>query len=95
MFSRLNDMDELVVIDLAKETIILTLKLSLPLLLVALVVGFMISLLQALTQLQEPTMSFVPKIIAIFVTLLLLLPYIGTAMNDFAENIFSMMIHLQ
>jgi flagellar biosynthetic protein FliQ len=59
------------IIEIAQDSLIVLLKLSLPLLLVALVVGVLISLVQALTQIQEPTISFVPKIIAVFFSLLL------------------------
>lgn len=88
-------MEPNLVIDIGREAIEVLLKVSLPLLLVALVVGFVISLFQALTQIQEPTLSFVPKIIAIFVSLILLLPFIGRVMGDFSEHLFSMMINLE
>ena len=87
-------MESLEVIEIGREALAVLLKLSLPLLLVALVVGFIISLIQALTQIQEPTLSFVPKIIAIFVTLLFILPYMGNVMQTFMEEISSIMIRL-
>ena len=49
--------------------------------LVALVVGLVISLIQALTQIQEMTLTFVPKIVAIFISLLIFLPFMGDALN--------------
>ena len=59
-------MDQGLAISLLKESVVLIIKLSLPVLLVALVVGVVISLLQALTQIQEQTLTFVPKMLAVF-----------------------------
>ncbi|MEB3702816.1 Flagellar biosynthetic protein FliQ [Candidatus Bealeia paramacronuclearis] len=76
------------VIDIAREGVLVMLKLGLPLMLVALIVGFIISLIQALTQIQEMTLSFVPKILAIFVAFILLLPFMGMTMENFGNEIF-------
>jgi flagellar biosynthetic protein FliQ len=65
------------VLDVAREAIVTLLVVSLPLMLVGLVVGVIISLVQALTQVQEATLVFVPKIIAVFVALLLALPFMA------------------
>jgi flagellar biosynthetic protein FliQ len=81
-------------IDIGREAIWVLLKISLPLLLVALIVGLIISLFQALTQIQEPTLSFVPKIIAIFFTLLISFAFIGGTMKNFAENIMTMIVQV-
>src|SRR5690606_31232544 len=62
-------------LDVARDGIFTLLKLSAPLMLVGLAVGLVIALFQALTQIQEVTLVFVPKILAIFVTLLLMLPF--------------------
>lgn len=59
-----------------------------PVLIVSLVIGVLISLFQAVTQLQEMTITFVPKIIAVFVTLLLMLPFMTKVMVGFTRNIF-------
>ena len=88
-------MDSIAVIDISKEAIYLLLKTALPLLLVALFVGLIISLFQALTQIQEPTLSFVPKIIAIFLTLILSLGFIGSSMRHFSDEIMSQIINLE
>lgn len=82
-----------VILEISKEAILTLLLMSLPLLLVALLVGLTISLFQALTQIQEPTLSFVPKIIAIFVTLFLSLGYMGDKMNHFTEEIVNQIIN--
>jgi flagellar biosynthetic protein FliQ len=75
------------VLDLAREALWVLLQLSAPIMIVALVVGLVIGLLQALTQIQEMTIVFVPKIISIFVALVLLLPFMGRTMDDFMQTI--------
>jgi flagellar biosynthetic protein FliQ len=67
-------------IDLARQAIWVLLEIAAPAMLTALVVGLGIGLLQALTQIQEMTLVFVPKIIAIFLMLLVTLPFAGSAM---------------
>jgi flagellar biosynthesis protein FliQ len=69
------------VLDVGREAIVTLLVVSGPLMVVGLVVGVVISLFQALTQIQEMTLVFVPKIIAIFVAMLLALPFMADAMN--------------
>ena len=76
------------VIDVAREAIFVLIKLGAPVMLAALTVGVAVALLQALTQMQEMTLSFVPKIVAIFVTLLLALPFMIATLNRFAEELF-------
>lgn len=72
--------------QMAVETL---LWVTTPILLVALVVGLVISLLQALTSIQEMTLSFVPKIILVFVALLLLMPWMSDKISTFALELFS------
>ena len=67
-------------IDFARQAIWVLLEVAAPAMLTALVVGLCIGLLQALTQIQEMTLVFVPKIIAIFLVLLISLPFAGSAM---------------
>ncbi len=74
-------------IDFARESIIVLLQVIAPAMLTALVVGLVIGLLQALTQIQEMTLVFVPKIIAIFVVLLIALPFAGEAMSGMMTDI--------
>jgi flagellar biosynthetic protein FliQ len=74
-------------IDFARQAIYVLLEISAPAMITALVVGLGIGLLQALTQIQEMTLVFVPKIIAIFLTLLVTLPFAGAAMNGLMVNI--------
>jgi len=78
-------------IDFARSSILVLLEIIMPSMITALVVGLGIGLLQALTQIQEMTLVFVPKIIAIFIVLLIALPFAGAAMsglmNDIAQRI--------
>lgn len=76
-------------LDVAREALLTIMLVSAPVMLVALVVGLTISLFQALTQIQEATLSFVPKILAIFAVLLLALPFMGSQMSTFTQQIMS------
>ena len=76
------------VMEIGKNGIIVLLEISLPILLVALVVGLIISLIQALTQIQEATLSFVPKILAISLALLLFIPMMGSRLIEYTEGLF-------
>jgi flagellar biosynthetic protein FliQ len=74
-------------IDFARQAIWVLLEVAAPAMLTALVVGLGIGLLQALTQIQEMTLVFVPKIIAIFLMLLITLPFAGMAMSNLMQDI--------
>ncbi|WJH33279.1 flagellar biosynthesis protein FliQ [Paenibacillus aurantius] len=75
------------VIRLAGEAVYTVLKTSAPMLIAALVVGLVISIFQATTQIQEQTLAFVPKIIAVLLVLLLFGPWILTTLADFTSNL--------
>jgi flagellar biosynthetic protein FliQ len=75
------------VLDVGRDAIWLTLQLAAPILIVGLVVGVLIGLFQALTQIQEATLVYAPKILAIFVSLLIFLPLIGALMGGFMRQI--------
>ncbi|MGK2739304.1 flagellar biosynthesis protein FliQ [Tepidicaulis sp. LMO-SS28] len=75
------------VLDVAREGIYVLLKVSAPLMLVALAVGLAIALFQALTQIQEMTLVFVPKILAIFLFMIVFLPFMGQAMATYMTYI--------
>jgi flagellar biosynthetic protein FliQ len=79
-------------LDVARDAIWTIIIVSAPLLIVGLVVGVAISLVQALTQIQEQTLVFVPKIIAIFVTLVLALPVLADALHAEMMRISSRII---
>jgi flagellar biosynthetic protein FliQ len=76
------------VLDLAREALWVMIKVGAPTMLVALVVGVVIALIQALTQIQEMTLSFVPKLLAISAAGLLALPFMIAVLVDFGESMF-------
>ena len=69
------------VLDIARDAIVTLIVISAPVMLVGLAVGVVISLFQALTQIQEMTIAFVPKILAIFVALLVALPFMAEKLH--------------
>jgi flagellar biosynthetic protein FliQ len=79
-------------LDVARDAIWTIVIVSSPLMIVGLVVGVVVSLFQALTQIQEQTLVFVPKILAIFVTLLLALPFMADALQSHMMRISSRII---
>lgn len=80
-------MDPASTIDFARTAILVLLEIIAPAMITALVVGIGIGLLQAMTQIQEQTLVFVPKIVAIFVVLLVALPFAGAAMSGLMTDI--------
>jgi flagellar biosynthetic protein FliQ len=70
------------------------LKIGGPVMLVALVAGLAISLVQALTQIQEMTLAFVPKIVLIFLSLLLFLPFMVSTLTGFTQRLFDKIVAL-
>ncbi len=80
------------ILDVARDGILTVILVSAPLMLVGLVVGVAISLVQALTQVQEQTLVFVPKILAIFATMLVALPFMGDLMNGIMGRIMSKVV---
>lgn len=82
------------VMDIAKEGIWVTLKMGAPIMIIALLVGLTISLFQALTQIQEMTLAFVPKILVIFFSILLYLPFMLSSITSFAENMAARIVGL-
>jgi flagellar biosynthetic protein FliQ len=75
------------VIDIGRDAIWLVIQMAAPILLTGLVVGVTIGLLQALTQIQEQTLIFAPKILAVFISLLIFLPLMGALMAAFMRQI--------
>lgn len=82
-------MNEIIVIDIARQAIFLVLKTAAPMLLVSLVVGLIVSILQTVTSIQEQTLTFVPKLIAILVILLLSGSWILNSLKEFMVELFS------
>ncbi|MFN3603077.1 MAG: flagellar biosynthesis protein FliQ [Leptonema sp. (in: bacteria)] len=85
-------MTEADVIKLTYETLIVALKVSAPVLLVSLVTGLIISILQTTTSIQEQTLTFVPKLIAIFFTLLFLSSFLIHTLVDFTTELFQYIV---
>jgi flagellar biosynthetic protein FliQ len=81
-------MDDSAVLDIAVQTLLVAAKLSAPVLVVALVIGFTVSLFQSVTQIQETTLSFVPKAVGIGVVLVLAGHWMLTTMVDFTTQLF-------
>ncbi len=77
------------IIRLAGETVTVILKATAPLLLVALTVGLLVSIFQATTQIQEQTLAFIPKIIAVFISVLVFGEWILTVIVDFTYNLLN------
>ena len=76
------------VIDIARHAVEITLMISAPLFIAALATGLIISIFQAATQINESTLSFVPKLIMIFLTLLIAGPWMITVMTDYMRQLF-------
>ena len=80
------------VLDLGRDAIWTLIIVSAPMMIAGLVVGVIVALLQALTQIQEQTLVFVPKILAIFITMLIALPFLGATMNGLMTRIAGLII---
>ena len=78
------------VVQLARRTFEATLLLSAPLLIFSLVVGLAVSIFQAVTSVNEATLSFVPKIVAVMVAMIIFFPWMMSYMGDFTREIYGM-----
>lgn len=76
------------IIDVILSSLYLTIELSLPILGVALVIGLIVSIFQAATQINESTLSFLPKIASIILVLIVLSPWMLRKMNDYTHKIY-------
>jgi flagellar biosynthetic protein FliQ len=79
-------------LSVAREAIIVALKLGAPAMLLALGVGLAISFIQALTQIQETTLTFVPKMVVILLSLLLFLPFMLSTLTAFTESLMGRIV---
>lgn len=77
------------VIHIGQQAIWVMIMVGAPTMLTALVVGLIVSLIQALTQIQEMTLTFVPKLVAMFAILVISLPFMMAQMNDFTVSLFA------
>ena len=81
-------------IDIGRETIYVMLLIGGPIMLLALIIGLAIALFQALTSIQEMTLTFVPKILVIFVGVMLMLPYMLASLTTFSQGLFDRIVSL-
>lgn len=84
-------MSELTVLELGRNTLAMTAMLAAPMLLAALAVGLVISIFQALTQINEQTLAFVPKILAVFGALAIAGPWLLNQLLGYTVNLFEML----
>ncbi len=85
-------MNDAAVLEVGREALLVVLKTSGPIMLSGLAIGLIIALFQALTTIQEMTLTFVPKIIVIFFAIIVFLPYMMTTVIEFARNLFDRMV---
>ncbi len=87
-------MNEASVLEIGRNGIWVVLQLAGPIMIAGLLIGLLIALFQALTTIQEMTLTFVPKIIVIFVSLILLLPFMMTTLIEFSQGLFGFIVTL-
>ena len=87
-------MNETTVVELGSEALFVILKTSGPIMLAGLGIGLVIALFQALTSIQEMTLTFVPKILVIFLSVILFLPFMMTTVIEFTNSLFDRMVSL-
>ena len=85
-------MNEVEVLQVAREALTVVLKTAGPIMGAGLLVGLIIALFQALTTIQEMTLTFVPKILVIFVAIIVFLPFMMTTVIEFSQQLFDRMI---
>lgn len=76
-------------IDILREALTVALYISGPILVVGLVIGLSVSIFQAVTQIQEQTLTFVPKIVGMVVTVIIIVPWIGVMLMEFSVKMFA------
>ena len=86
-------MTETEIFEITRDAIFTLLKVVSPIVCIALVVGLIIGIFQALTQIQEMTLAFVPKIIGVFITLIILFPFMFGQMKNLAEGLFDKIVN--
>lgn len=86
-------MSETDIIKLTYDTLLVTLKISAPILVISLITGLIISILQTTTSIQEQTLTFVPKLIAVFLVLIFFASYIIHTITDYTIELFNLIIN--
>ncbi len=87
-------MNEVEVIDIGRDAVFTMLKISGPILLVGLTVGLTVSVFQTLTHIQEMTLTFIPKITAVFTSLIFFMPWMLTQLTEFTQRLMDTIIAL-
>ncbi len=87
-------MDEAAILDIGRSGIWVALQLAGPIMLSGLLIGLLIALFQALTTIQEMTLTFVPKILVIFGALIFFLPFMMTTLKEFTQQLYSLIVSL-
>ncbi|QOL20360.1 flagellar biosynthetic protein FliQ [Candidatus Bodocaedibacter vickermanii] len=87
-------MDIIALTELLRKAVMVMIKAGSPPMIAALVVGLVISVLQAVTQIQEQSLAFIPKVLAVFVTLIFLFPYMFSVLSDLTHEIFDLALRL-
>jgi len=82
------------VVDVGRDALYTVIKIAAPVMLTGLFVGLIIALFQALTTIQEITLTFVPKILFIFLALIVFLPFMITTLTDFSNQLFDMIANM-
>jgi flagellar biosynthetic protein FliQ len=87
-------MNESDIIDIARESIVVMLQVGGPILILGLIIGVLVSLVQAVTQIQEATLAFVPKLLVIALALLVLLPFMLNSLAGFTQSLFDRIVNM-
>lgn len=87
-------MNEAAVLEIGRDGLWVVLQLAGPIMLAGLAIGLIIALFQALTTIQEMTLTFVPKILVIFVAMILFLPFMMTTLIEYSQHLFDVMVSL-
>lgn len=87
-------MNQVDVLEIGREALFIVIKIAGPIMAAGLAIGLVIALFQALTTIQEMTLTFVPKIIVIFVATIVFLPFMMTSLAEFTQGLFDRMVSL-
>ena len=87
-------MDEAAILEIGQNGIWVVLQLAGPIMLSGLLIGLLIALFQALTTIQEMTLTFVPKILVIFAAMIFFLPFMTTTLKEFTQQLYSLIVTL-
>ena len=85
-------MNEATILEIGRDGIWVVLQLAGPIMIAGLLIGLLIALFQALTTIQEMTLTFVPKILVIFISLIVFLPFMMTTLIEFSQRLFGMIV---